>query len=93
MADALLFSSLPHDRVLEPYRPSNGTEGDIFHATWCSHCEAVRRWRADPDAPPCMIELRAMAFEIGAPDYPTEWVLDWDTRRPRCTAFVEEARS
>lgn len=90
MADAMLFADLPHDRTLTPYRPSNRTEGDIFHARWCAACEKSRPCRQDPDAQPCMIAVYTEAYPIDAPEYPREWIID--ERGPRCTAFEEEAR-
>lgn len=90
MSDPTLFGDLPHDRTLTPYRPSNRTEGDIFHARWCAHCEAARPCREDRDAAPCMIAVYTEAFPIDAPEYPAEWIID--ERGPRCTAFEEEQR-
>lgn len=90
MADPLLFDHLPHDRTLTPYRPSNRTEGDIFHARWCAVCEGARPSREDRDAQPCMIAVYTEAFAIDDPNYPKEWITE--ARGPRCTAFVEEAR-
>lgn len=31
--------------VEKPYRPSNGTEGEMFRARWCDHCAHL----GDPD--------------------------------------------
>lgn len=67
----------------EPWRPSNGTEGDIFMAQWCERCAL-----ADYDGDGCMIQLRALAHSIGDPEYPPEWQIGPDGQ-PCCTAFDE----
>lgn len=67
----------------QPYRPSNGTEGDWFMGKWCLNCARD----ADEDHP-CEIQMRALCFNIGDPEYPTEWVMEGG--KPRCTAFTEE---
>lgn len=69
-----------------PYRPANGTEGDIFQAAWCAKC--ARANYDDPDNA-CMIELRAMAHRIGDPEYPTEWQYS-NGGVPQCIAFTAE---
>ena len=61
----------------KPYRPSNGTEGELFMEMHCYRC--VHNG-------PCMIPTFAMSFESGHSQYPKEWVFDaygW----PTCTAF------
>jgi hypothetical protein len=62
------------------YRPSNGTDGDIFIERFCNHC------RKDAVCEGCEIQLRTMAFDIDEPEYPTEWVYDADGK-PTCTDF------
>ncbi|ACL58508.1 hypothetical protein [Methylobacterium nodulans] len=64
------------DRAGEPYRPSNGTEGDIFAAAWCSDCRK---------RPRCRIPLRAMAHDISERGYPHQWRYGGDGQ-PICTA-------
>lgn len=73
----------------KPYRPSNGTEGEIFEAQFCSQCEHEAAWRRDDlkhDA--CKIHARVYAFGINDPQYPKEWIEDEDG--PHCTAFLIE---
>ena len=65
-------------RVGNPWRPANGTEGDIFISNVCRAC--VR------DAADCDIILRVYAFKIGDPSYPVEWVIGGDGQ-PQCTAY------
>lgn len=70
---------------VEPYRPSNGTEGEFFQEAWCYRCAR------DTEARPCSILTRTMAFNIEENGYPKEWIRDvgpWPGN-PRCTAFRE----
>ena len=71
----------------EKYRPSNGTEGEMFMEKWCWQCERERAYEED-DEPPCPILDASMAYSIDDPKYPEEWVQD--NEGPRCTAFVPE---
>lgn len=74
---------------LLPYRPSNGTEGEIFYSAWCRHCVREQAFRADPeDAEGCSIYALSMAFAIDHPSYPQEWVRN--DRGPGCLSFQEE---
>lgn len=72
----------------EPYRPSNGTEGEMFEARFCDRCAN------DTDLSPCPIVTAAWCFSIGDGGYPAEWITDdYDTAPPksaRCTAFTPE---
>lgn len=61
----------------QPYRPSSGTEGEMFEAVWCDGC-AIRGI--------CKIPIKAMAFDKGEPGYPKAWVYGEDGQ-PKCTAF------
>lgn len=82
----------------KPYRPSNGTEGEIFIGYFCSKCERDKSLRDDPeDGIGCPILLNAFAFSIGEEGYPKEWVRDEGSHvtliggdGARCTAFVED---
>ena len=65
----------------EPYRPSNGTEGDIFYSAWCAKCT---RDSGPDDA--CDILVNIYALPIDDPAYPVEWREDGPSG-PRCTAF------
>lgn len=78
---------------LKPYQPSNGTEGDMFTAYWCHHCERDRAFResgydGDP-ALGCQIFAASMAYRIDDPNYPKEWVYGRDGA-PKCTAYTED---
>jgi hypothetical protein len=72
----------------EPYRPSNGTDGECFMAAYCY--AGCRHFRKVPslESHGCHkgIDLRAMAFATDDPGYPREWTYD-ATGKPTCTAF------
>ena len=72
----------------KPYRPSNGTEGDMFMAEWCEHCEHDSRWRDDPESAGCPILCDTMIYHTRDPEYPKEWIYDQEGR-PSCTAFTQ----
>lgn len=77
-------------RIVKPYRPSNGSEGDCFMAQFCERCVHDRSARAGDYANGCQILCRSLFFGVDDPDYPKEWVEDDDGRSPRCTAFLSE---
>jgi len=66
--------------MAEKFRPSNGTEGEVFIGHWCCNCQR------DVDEG-CPILGATFSFDIDHPDYPKEWVRD--ETGPKCTAFVE----
>jgi len=72
----------------KPYRPSNGTEGDMFYDQFCLYCKHDN-FDHDTCSGGCPILLRTMAHDIGEPEYPSEWKFDSEGR-PTCTAFEEE---
>lgn len=76
------------DKVIELYRPSNGTEGSCFKADWCERCERQRRWYEDNEEP-CQIELATEMYGIDEPEYPKEWHYAADGN-PVCSAFVPD---
>ncbi len=63
----------------KPYRPSNGTEGEIFEAQWCPGCYFNGR---------CNVLMYAMAFDADDKNYPKELVISADGQ-PECTKFEE----
>lgn len=73
----------------KPYRPSNGTEGEIFQSAWCAHCKADRAFREDMEsADGCPIIANVMALSISDPDYPAAWHYGPDGQ-PMCAAFQD----
>ena len=74
-------------RAGKKYRPSNGTEGNIFQHNWCQDCKHDAAFRADPDrGEGCVIIAKALTFDIEDAEYPNEWQYG-DDGQPRCTAF------
>lgn len=67
--------------MTEPYRPSNGTEGDIFMDKFCFNC------KNNPEENPCLILRDSLAYHIDNPHYPKEWIED--EKGERCTAFQD----
>jgi len=69
------------------YRPSNGTEGDMFSSRWCADCV-----KDIPDLGVyCDIIAQAMCLDVSDPNYPPEWTHD-ASGQPCCTAFDEATR-
>lgn len=84
------------EAIPKPFRPGNGTLGDIFDSQWCAKCkrdaqirkaESEGNARAADYASCCPILTRTLALDIGDPDYPKEWVWGEDGK-PCCTAFI-----
>lgn len=69
--------------MTRPFRPSNGTGGDIFMAGFCNRCIHM----LDDGRPPCDILGRSLGYSIGDPEYPAEWIEDDDGSNASCTAF------
>lgn len=65
----------------EKYRPSNGSEGDMFFSRWCAHCTK------DEDEN-CSLILASLMCDVDDPEYPVEWCYGEDGQ-PKCTAFEE----
>lgn len=63
------------------YRPSNGTEGEMFRGCFCTRC--VKDVNNN-----CPIYVQALIRGTDDPEYPKEWVIAEDGQ-PRCTAFQE----
>lgn len=74
----------------EPYRPSNGTEGEFFQEKFCQRCVKDRACnKPNPDwSEGCKILAATFANDIDDPDYPKEWIED--DEGARCTAFEED---
>jgi len=69
---------------MKPYRPSNGSDGELFMLEFCYRCE-----RYDEDTG-CPILFASMAYDLGDAEYPKEWVKEDDGSEARCTAFQAE---
>ena len=70
----------------KPYRPSNGTEGDMFTARWCEKCS--KHDFDNDDGPVCYLLFGMLNYYPDDNEYPKEICLD-DDGRPQCTAFEE----
>lgn len=70
----------------EKYRPSNGTEGQLFLDAFCRRCERDGNGD-DDDGQRCEINGLTMIYQVGEAEYPTEWQHGKDGQ-PCCTAFI-----
>lgn len=77
-------------RAGRKWRPSNGTEGEIFSACFCERCVHDAGYRNDT-GDGCGIIARTLAYDLTDPKYPSEWQIGPDGQ-PTCTAFEEEAK-
>ena len=79
---------------LYPYRPSNGTEGEMFMERFCYRCKHDEDFQKHQAGEGCGILSATMIYDTEDDEYPEEWVSDDDVGlvNPRCTAFekVEE---
>ena len=76
-ADALGECAEACEKPREPFRPSNGTHGEIFEAAFCERCTKDSN---------CMIRFLTRCHQETDPEYPKEWVYG-DDGQPTCTAF------
>jgi hypothetical protein len=80
------MARLQQAQRVEPYRPSNGTDGECFMGQWCAGCDrdSYPDWDdGDSDEKRCEILGLGLCGE-----QPPEWIQD--ERGPRCTAFVDD---
>jgi hypothetical protein len=76
----------------KPYRPSNGSEGVYFMASFCDKCE-----NDIDEENPCPIIGASMAYGVDDPRYPKEWIQDevglgeFPIKNPKCTNFKPDA--
>lgn len=68
------------DQAGQKYRPSNGTEGEIFIGSWCFECERDKHQD-------CPIVAATFRHDVHEPEYPQESQYGPDGQ-PLCTAFV-----
>lgn len=69
---------------MERYRPSNGTEGDIFMDQFCRQCK-----HDDEEDNLCDIIALTMAYDVDEKEYPEEWQHGQDGE-PLCTKYEKE---
>ena len=75
------FAEMNKARIGEKYRPSNGTEGEIFESAYCDGCS-----KSDGG---CLIRFNVMMLNVDNDGYPAEWQYGTDGQ-PTCTAFEEK---
>ncbi|EME69738.1 hypothetical protein H261_11909 [Paramagnetospirillum caucaseum] len=97
MADRTIYpddlATVCAKRAGQKYRPSNGTEGELFYGAWCADCAREAAYRADPAlGEPCPILSATMTFDVSNPLYPEAWQFGADGQ-PTCTAFTTEAET
>lgn len=67
------------------WRPSNGTEGEVFIDDFCAHCIHEKFWHTQDHADrQCEILNKSLLTE----DVIEEWVYDEDSL-PKCTSHVK----
>jgi len=87
------WAALTKERAGQKYRPSNGTEGEIFMGAWCCKCARDKAMlEGEPfdecdDDELCPIIANTFAFNVDDPEYPKEWTYGADGQ-PCCTAYV-----
>jgi hypothetical protein len=70
----------------KPYRPSNGTEGEMFAEQFCYECKRDEKFQETQNGEDsCPINAAACFLDVDDPDYPPEWITD--EAGYRCTAF------
>ncbi|MDF3821679.1 hypothetical protein P3G55_17375 [Leptospira sp. 96542] len=81
------WAKLNIDRAGEPYRPSNGSEGELFMGAWCAACQRDKAFREGEQLDGC--DDNEVCAIIGASfrGEAKEWVYGADGQ-PKCTAFV-----
>lgn len=67
----------------QKYRPSNGTEGDLFMSEYCWRCQLETH---------CTIPGKTALYQIEADDYPAQWQIGSDGQ-PTCTEFLKRKDS
>jgi hypothetical protein len=73
--------------AMKKYRPSNGTEGEIFMCEFCYQC-IHEKWShtQNDDDKKCEIITLTMGLDVDDKDYPSEWTFDAEGN-PTCTKF------
>ena len=72
--------------AFKPFRPSNGSEGEMFFAAFCMKCAKDDMGKDEETGKQCRIIGDSMAYDIDDDKYPTEWTHN-EKGAPVCTAF------
>lgn len=78
----------------QPYRPSNGTEGEGFISHFCCNCarsDHLKEGGEYDGLVGCDILGNTFSYDVDDPEYPPEWVQD--ESGARCTAYVPEGET
>lgn len=78
--DSFAAIVIENGSIDKKWRPSNGTEGELFFNCWCDDCERS-------GCRTCEIIGRTMFHEKDDPEYPIEWQYS-PNGHPCCTAYV-----
>lgn len=87
------WADLCIERAGQKYQPSNGTEGECFHASWCCQCARDKAMSEGKPIEDCDDDekcdiLGRSFYSLTDPEYPKEWQYGKDGQ-PCCTAFIE----
>lgn len=88
------FAAMLVKRAGEKYRPSNGTEGQLFMDAFCRRCQRDGAMRSGDPVEDCDDEQRCdilgltMIYQADEPEYPSAWQYGKDGQ-PCCTSFIE----
>lgn len=76
-------------RAGEKYRPSNGTEGQLFLDVFCRRCQrdGASNVEGCDEGQRCEIVGLTMLHDVSEPEYPSAWQYTRDGQ-PCCTQFV-----
>lgn len=77
------------DRCGKPFRPANGTEGEMFMEAFCYQCIHERwthRMKEDRDEDKCDTMSRSILYDLEDKEYPNEWVFNSEGW-PVCTRW------
>ena len=88
MTDALFtddHAELNKKHVGEKYRPSNGSEGEMFMGRWCVKC-SEDELNDETGEGGCKIIADAFCYSLTDENYPAEWQYGEDGQ-PLCSAF------
>jgi hypothetical protein len=70
---------------MKKYKPSNGTEGELFINRHCANCVHENSFRKEDGKKFCGILSATLTHEVNDKKYPTEWQYIDD--KPTCTKF------
>ena len=73
----------PTQKQIKKYRPSNGTEGDMFMSQFCHKC--IKFPHSPESVRQCGIYFKTMCYTLADKKYPHQWQIKEDG--PVCTAY------